>query len=140
VEVKIVGNKKFYRFNDQNLIPNRLIWGGKYHKITKLPEKFIIKDFEVVSENDFLKDIVIYNSFHPNAITDSYKINPLPKNFLNKKPPERQIYCLQSDFRKLYISEESIEFGISFYQTQLKTYNYENCYWMEWEGLEHKRT
>jgi len=94
------------------LVPERMIYNGKVHKLTGLESKYIIKKYVVKTVNKKI-DVVYLNSVHPNCDQNTKQFcmpNILRQHKFNKKT-------------QLVI--ENI----------LTTFNLDDCYFKPWSDI-----
>jgi len=130
-----MSNIEYYKFVNQELIPNRLRFNNKFYTIKKIPSNYyVINEFTIVLEERKLKELLIHNCWHPNA-TENPDGKSTEKE--SEKPPKIQKFCLPLSLKNLTITENDITSNNlnSIFNSLLKTYNYENSYWIKWKGF-----
>lgn len=125
------GNEINYRF-DCFIIPKRIVERNKIYKILYVPKTFIINNFLLITKNNRLKELVIENSFHPNA---SYNLdNPEYNHKLIKKdtPPNRQYFCLPDNLKNIEIDEDKLKYIYPMIVSMINTYHNDSCFYTTW--------
>lgn len=104
----------------QTIIPDIFIKNSIYYRITKLPEKYIIKDFTLqIDDDECIKNIFLEHCHHPNCNPDTHK------------------FCIDPKLRTFKFNRESSYFIFEL----LRRFNLDACYFSpfdENEDLEYK--
>jgi hypothetical protein len=99
-----------------HISPRKLIFKNELYSITKLAEKFEIKNYIVKTVNEKI-DMVIINNPHPNA-------NPRTGEF-----------CIPSSLRKHKLSDKTNSMIVSM----LSCFNLDDCYFTPWDEIQYER-
>lgn len=103
----------------QTLIyPERLICNKKSYDIQINNNKFIIKEYEIITNNEgTIKDIRILDGLHPNC------------------NPSNNYFCLPSFIKKLKVTEETI----FIIENMFKVFNFNSAFYLPWESIEYRK-
>jgi len=97
--------EKIHLYEGQ-IIPNRMIKDKQVYEITKLHPQFFINGFIVITEQEFVTNIVLFG-YHPN------------------RDPDTHLYCLP-DYKK------GVKYDQKYFDmllTNIKTYYLDDCFY-----------
>lgn len=137
-------NLIFIKQKNRNIKPKRIIEDNVVYDISETPNDYIINEYCIVlEENEFasgiqnLKDLIILNSWHPNASDDpDCEEDAVELDY----PPEEQIFCLPEDLINKGFSKDTYQNLINELEYLLETWNYKNSYWKKWLGIQYRES
>ena len=97
-------------------VPNKLKFKNIIHEITNLDKKFIIKDYQIKTNDDKIDTVILYNP-HPNA------------------NPQTGEFCIPYNLRDFEINEKSL----NIIKILLCCFNLDDCYFTPWDELKYKK-
>lgn len=96
------------------IIPDKLIYDGEIHEITKLDKSLWINGFEIYMDENRNIEKVVINGVHPNA------------------DPDTNILCLTDEV----IGKAFKDVGFPMLYSLISTYNLTYCYFRPWKKIQ----
>jgi hypothetical protein len=89
------------------IVPDRMIKDKNVYQIVQLDELYYINGFVVITENELVKNVILFG-YHPN------------------RDPETHLYCLPDRKKNIKFTQEYF----SLLMTNIKTYYLDDCFYM----------
>lgn len=104
-----------YSFNIK-IYPDKLICDSKMYDILVTDDNYIIQDFDIYTEKNVIKKIVITKGKHPNcSLKDG-------------------VFCIPDYLTSLELNQETIE----IIKEMFKIYNFESAHYLPWDAFEYE--